>query len=540
MLARRNINTGAQSAIKTLLILGILLVINAISLYRFKRWDLTERKQYTISDVSIDAVRSLDDPVFIRCFFSGKLPPFLRSVKQEVLDLLVEYQSHAGNKINVEVIDPTDDLKLQLRAKGLRIPEVQFSVIEENKVQLLNAYFGIAVEYETEDAVIPLITTTSTLEYDLTSAIKKVTNPEVKTIAFLTGHGERNIYKDYKTITTELLKHYKLMEVDTRAGEAVADEVDTLIIARPIDITERDKYEIDQFLMRGGKLVFLLDTVEFTGVTLDTRLIPNNLYDLLGYYGIEIPYDIVLDAKFNAPTTFQSDLTQFKVNYPFWPMITSRHMNRTNPATTRLESIVFPWTSPVFFAPEYQPKVEFTSLANTGPQAWTEGGTENNLKPRQAYPPPKDQTPRSLCVVGILSGRFKSFFAEKPIPLPDEKYRKEGSGEDREPEKILMSPPTHIVAIGSSRFIMNHYLTLFPSNKDFFLNLVDWLNSGEDLISIRSRHSFDRPLEKTSASKKTMLKYANIFSVSILVMVFGLVRWLWKRRAQRKFEALLN
>jgi ABC-type uncharacterized transport system involved in gliding motility auxiliary subunit len=514
-LARKNINTGVQSAIKTLLILGILLAINAISLYRFKRWDLTERKQYTISDVSIDAVRSLDDPVFIRCFFSGKLPPFLRSVKQEVLDLLVEYQTHAGSKINVEVIDPTDDLKLQLRAKGFRIPEVQFSVIEENKVQLLNAYFGIAVEYETEDAVIPLITTTSTLEYDLTS-------------------------KDYRTITTELLKHYKLMEVDTRAGEAVSDEVDTLIVARPIDITERDKYEIDQFLMRGGKLVFLIDTVEFTGVTLDTRLIPNHLYDLLEHYGIEIPYDVVLDPKFNAQTTFQSDLTKFKINYPFWPMITSRHMNRTNPATTRLESIVFPWTSPVYFAPEYQSEVDFTSLANTGPRAWAEGGTENNLKPRQAYPPPKDQTPRSLSVVGILSGRFKSFFAEKPIPLPDEKYRKENSGEDHEPEKILISPPTHIVAVGSSRFIMNHYLTLFPSNKDFFLNLTDWLNSGEDLISIRSRHSFDRPLEKTSESKKTMLKYANIFSVSILVMVFGLVRWLWKRRAQRKFEALFD
>jgi ABC-type uncharacterized transport system involved in gliding motility auxiliary subunit len=143
-------------------------------------------------------------------------------------------------------------------------------------------------------------------------------------------------------------------------------------------------------------------------------------------------------------------------------------------------------------------------------------------------------------VVGILSGRFKSFFAEKPIPLAEKKYRKENSEEDREPKKILISPPTHIVSVGSSRFIMNHYLNLFPANKDFFLNLTDWLNSGEDLISIRSRHSFDRPLEKTSESKKTMLKYANIFSVSVLVMVFGLVRWLLKRRAQRKFEALFN
>ena len=536
----KKITTGSSSAVTTLLILGILLAVNAISMRRFRRWDLTQRRQYTISDTSIASLKTLDDPVFIRCFFSGQLPAYLRTIKQEVLDMLMEYQTYAGDKVVVEVIDPTDEIQFQLRASGLGIPLAQFNIIEENKVQLLNAYFGMAVEYEDRNSVIPLITTTTTLEYDLTSAIKKVTNPEVKTIAFLTGHHERSIYKEYKAITAEMLKHYKLMEADTRAGEAIYEEVDTLVIARPKGITERDKYEIDQFLMRGGKLIFLIDTIEFTGPSLDTRLIKNSLYDILEHYGVEIPYEVVLDPEYNAQTAFQTDLTQFKINYPFWPMVINRNMDRTNPVTIRLESLVLPWTSQVIFIPEHQPDITYTSLANNGPHAWTEGWTGNNLRPRDSYPQPPDVLTNPFSLVGVLSGRFKSYYANKSVPLPDEDFEKANPSQKPAAEKILQSPDTQITVIGNSRFLMNHYLNLFPSNSHFFLNLLDWLNSGGDLIQIRSRHSFDRPLEKTSAAKKTMLKYINTFSASVLVMLFGLARWLVKRRAKRQFEAHLK
>lgn len=508
-------------------------------MHRFLRWDLTQRRQYTISEASIAYISDLDDPVFIRCFFSGQLPPFLRSIKQEVLDLLLEYQTYSGDKIVVEVIDPTDKMQLQFRANGLGIPLAQFNIIEENKVQLLNAYFGMAVEYEDRNSVIPLITTTTTLEYDLTSAIKKVTNPQVKTIAFLTGHQERSIYKDYKAITAEMLKHYKLMEVDTRAGEAISEDVDTLVIARPKGITERDKYETDQFLMRGGKLIFLIDTIEFTGPSLDTRLIQNSLYDILEHYGVEIPYEVVLDPEYNAQTAFQTDLTHFKINYPFWPMAINRNMDRTNPVTIRLESLVLPWTSPINFIPVNQPGITYTSLANTGPHAWTEGGTGNNLRPRDSYPRPRDNITNSFSLVGLLSGRFKSFYTDKPVPRADEGFEKVDFPKEPGPEKILLSPDTQITVIGNSRFLMNHYLGLFPSNSHFFLNLLDWLNSGDDLIKIRSRHNFDRPLDKISGAKKDMLKYINVFSGSILVMLFGLVRWLIKQRVKRQFEANL-
>jgi ABC-type uncharacterized transport system involved in gliding motility auxiliary subunit len=141
----------------------------------------------------------------------------------------------------------------------------------------------------------------------------------------------------------------------------------------------------------------------------------------------------------------------------------------------------------------------------------------------------------------VLSGRFKSFYTDKPVPPADEGFEKADSPKRPESEKILVSPDTQITVMGNSRFLMNHYLGLFPSNSHFFLNLLDWLNSGDDLIQIRSRHSFDRPLGKISGAKKAMLKYINIFSASILVMLFGLVRWLVKRRVKRQFEAnLLN
>lgn len=499
-----------------LIFLGFVVVINYISTKFFLRFDLTENKEFTISKSTKDILKNLDDIVSINVYFSKKLPPYLENLKLKVEDILKEYQVYSKRKINVNYFDPATDSKLSQSVRFLGIPQVQCNIIEKDKVQVINVYLGMVILYEDKKEVIPVIQDTANLEYDLTSKIIKVTSSETKTIGFLAGHEEHDIYKDYEEIRKLLEAQYRVCEVKLDNEKTEIDPtIDTLVIPGPKkEVSKEEIIKIDQFIMGGKKAVFLIDPIKMTEGSLNVVVNEHGFDVLLKSYGLKLNNDLVLD-RCSASASFSSGFVYFTVPYPFWVKAIKKNFASKHPVISKLNTLVFPWTGSVKLLPSIDKNIKAVELIKTTEHSWTQEGYFN-LNPQQDFMSSK--TSQNTLAI-ILSGKFKSAFGEEKKDLIKESLKE-----------------TQIVLLGNSNFIANNFIQQFESNSIFFLNLMDWLNLGDKLIGIRSRAVVDRPLKEVSEYEKTLLKFMVMFLMPLMVIIYGVVRFYLKNKTKKLVE----
>ena len=175
-----------------------------------------------------NVVSNLDDLVTIKAYFTENLPPYLINVRRQVADLLEEYRAYANGNFQFEFIDPAADSTEATRVQRMGIPRVQMNVIEKDKQQVIQGYLGIAILYEDKNETIPVVQDTRTLEYDLTTAIKRISTKDIKRVGFMAGHGELELNTDLNIALRELEKQYQVMPTDISNGQKVADDIETL------------------------------------------------------------------------------------------------------------------------------------------------------------------------------------------------------------------------------------------------------------------------------------------------------------------------
>lgn len=524
---------STNSIVQVLIILGLIGVLNYLSSKFFFTGDLTESKEFTLSKATKNTLKDLDDIITIEVYFSKNIPHHLIDIKTSVNDLLKTYQVHAKGNLKIDYLDPAADKEIEAKARRIGIPQVQANIIEKDQRQTVNIYLGMGIFFEDRKEVIPVIQNLGTLEYDLTSAIKKVATKEVKKIGFLTGHGEHNIYEEYQQVRQALEKQYEIRTVQTRNGEAVPEEITTLVSAGSDSLTERDLYEIDQFIMRGGKAIFLVDEVDPGNNLMGTKKF-SNLNPILEKYGAKVNQDFVLDVV-NELAGFSSGFFTFTLPYPFWPKLIAKNLAQNNHITAKLESVTLPWCSSIRSTLSTQDTiVKMQVLAKTTEQSWTMS-EPYNLNPQQQFRPTGQQ---SWPVAVLLEGAFSSYFLGKPIPQAVSKDTlKKAAVNNATKEK---SPRTSLIIIGDSDFLTDQNLSRFGENLLLFLNAADYLTLDESLISIRSRGKTDRPLKQVSEGTKNFIKFINMFGVCILIVGFGLVRFYIRHRDKKIFEASLS
>ena len=177
------------------------MLVNYLSARRFLRFDLTEDKRYTVSKATKNVIKNLDDIVTITAYFSTE-PAEVNRIRRDVRDVLDEFDAFS-QKLKIKFIDPgefDETQKQELRFKG--IPEVRINVRQKDKVAIANVYMALSVGYSGKEEVLPVVSSTSNLEYELTSTILKVTTKDAKTIGFLTGHQEFDIKRTNTSIPT--------------------------------------------------------------------------------------------------------------------------------------------------------------------------------------------------------------------------------------------------------------------------------------------------------------------------------------------------
>lgn len=510
------------------IILAILVLVNVISVRLFTRVDLTRNGMFTLSDASKDLMRSLDDRVTVKAYFTEDLPAPYNGNRRLLLDQLNEYRAYSGGKLQFEFIDPAGE-KGEQAALQEGVAPVQVQTVEQDKFQAKRAFMGLVFLFEDRKEVIPLVQNMSTLEYDLSSTIKRLVTRTRKKVGLLTGHGEPGL-QELTRVQQLLGKQYDFTTVSVAAGAAVPQDIDLLVVMAPTQpIPATAAFQIDQYLMRGGRAAFLLNRVEASLQQQFGRPLETGLEDLLAAYGARINQDLVRDAQCANISLMQQQFgfsMQTQVPFPYLPLASA--FSDGNMMVKDLQGLVFYFVSSIDTAGAAAKGLRAEVLVRSSKQSGRQSGIFL-LDPMQRYTPEtiaRDFGEDGIPLAAILRGTFRSAFEGKPVPADTT------PGAAPPPASPLTSSPeTRVVVVGDGDIVRDQ-TTGNRDNLVFFANMVDYMVDDAGLISIRTKDTAMPPLEQVSDGTRNLLKYANLFVPPLLVLGYGLLRW--RARTARK------
>ena len=506
-----------QSWAGILAVLVILITVNLLAGRFPLRADLTENKEHTLITSTRNLLHRLYDFLNIKVYFSRDLPSYMATLDRQVKDLLDEYSAAGDGRVLVEFIDPDSDPALAQSVQMMGIPKLQLSQYQEERAEVTTAFLGIAVQYEDKTEVVPVVQNINRLEYDLTSAVLKASS-ERKQVGLAAGVNAES----FRGVEQILSEQYDVVPVDPSAQE-ISEEITTLILLDDDTLTDQALYRVDQFVMRGGRLLYLAPAVTVDLATLQARPRPLRAAKLASAYGLQVPSTLVVDAQAPLVSFDVGFVLPLSVRYPWFVQVISEGMDPENPITSDLQSMVFPWTSPVL-ADSSAGEVQV--LARSSERSFAKGAPWV-LNPQSQITPPEVFESQPVAVA--LRGSFTSAFAGEPVP---------GDSLGVEPPGLQEGMETQMVVVGSTHFADNRFLSQYQTNTLFLANAVDWMTLGDDLIAIRSRASVSRPLREVDEDKRGMLKLLAWIPVPVLVVLFGLVRARIRRNRRERDAAV--
>ena len=313
-------------------------------------------------------------------------------------------------------------------------------------------------------------------------------------------------------------------------GKPVPSDIAALIAMAPASkFSEPDKYQLDQYIMRGGKVAFLLNKVDASLQNRFGRVIDLNLDDMLENYGLRINPDLVRDAQCANISIVQSQFgfqMQSQVPFPYLPM--ASNFSKGSMMVKDLRGVVLFFVSSVdtvkLGAKNLHGEILFSSSAQSGRQTGA-----FMFDPLQRYTR-EDFSEKNIPLAVVVSGKFKSAFEGKPVPADTSA----GAAPPSSPT-IASSPDTRIILVGDGDFARDQYL----GNRDnltLLANMVDYLVDDAGLITIRSKDVTMPPLEPTSDATKKLAKYGNLILPPLLVIGYGLIRWRMRKTRRKAME----
>ncbi len=537
------------------LVLGVLILVNVLSLRYFLRFDLTKNQQYSISESTIGILSELDDIVEVKAYFSSDLPPQFIPVQRYVKDLLGEYAAYGSGNFDFEFVDPNVDFDAAQEARKVGVEQVRMQVRENDSFQVKNGYMGIGIFYAGNAAGIPVVQQSEigSLEYDLTSLIVKMSQQRVQTVAFLQGHGEHEISQSVglpgqqslglSTLNQVLSQTYKVSTVDF-AKQQTLDGVDVLIVAgAKRDLTERDVFEIDQFLLKGGKAIFLVDAIQqiqggTTVENLDTNL--NTLFEPLG---VTVNQSLMLDKISELAQFSEGPGRVFFLQYPAFIRLVSQNFS-ANPIVAKMEAAVVRFVSHLTIT--QKEGLDYDAFMRTSEQSWHQVAPFNSAP--NSLPAPEADKSGSQAVVTTVSGLFPRLSSSTSVP-PLQRWS-EVVGEDFQLEAVIpdqnrtgreilteAQAEASIIIMADSDFVLDPYVRQNQTPLVLVQNMVDSLTFGDALISIRSKTVGSDAILPQDDSQRVILKWVGVLLVPVLISLLGFFR-LWMRRKEEKMLSL--
>ena len=480
-------------------IAAILIIVNIVSRNLFFRLDLTDNKMYSLSESSKTVVSKIDDRLTMKVYFSDNLPGEYGNNRRYLQDILEEYAAYSNGNIHFEFFRPDDDEKMQEDAQKSGIQPVQLQVIENDALEVKRVYMGMVFLYEDDRETIPVIQTTTGLEYDITTKIKKLVDLQKEDIGIAQLAGQENIKTE--NISQILRERYNVQ--NTNLSLPVSDDISLLLMNGVEDsLVDNERQNLENFINRGGNLLLTQNRIKTDLVTQQASPIVSDIFSVLELYGINIATNLVLDkncGKVNVQQNLGFIRIPVPMDYPFLPIIKKEKFNDEISLVSGLEALRLMFPSEIVFDDTnfVKDNIVVTPLFSSSDRSTT---MEEffNLNPDPKQNPSFRQLNEPGKVMGVLV----------------EKYTRHG--ETRLANQLIL--------VSDSKFMSDAGGGSAPENKIFVMNAADYLLGDKELIALRSREITNRPLEELEDEEKSRWKWINIMLPSILVVCFGFIR----------------
>ncbi|MBP2282229.1 gliding-associated putative ABC transporter substrate-binding component GldG [Flavobacterium sp. CG_23.5] len=556
-----------KNNIKSVLItIAVLLVLNVIGSFFFHRFDLTKDKRYTLSATSLNIIKQVQNPLYIKIYLQGDLPAEFKRLQQETTQLLEEFQAYNKN-IVFEFVDPLenkdesmDNIK-ELYRKGLT--PINITVDDKGKQSQAMVFPWAIAVYNNKEVNIPLLknrmgaSTTQKvigsvqhLEYSIADALNKITKDKQKKVAVIKGNGElQDVLMAKFLMQVRESYHIGPFTLDSVAKNPIGsldalEKYDLAIIAKPTEtFSDAEKQVLDQFIINGGKTLWLVDQVAIEMDSLynssgSTLAYPRdlNLNDLFFKYGIRINPDLIKDER-GSPIKLasgdQGSATQFQeFNWKFAPQV---YPNSPHPIVKNLGGIKFDFANPI---DTLKNGIKKTILLQSSQYSKIIGTpTEINLNSVTEETSPNDYLNKGNIPLSVLlEGSFHSMFENRVLPFDLKTFKVKGAANkmivisDGDLIKNQLDKNSQPVELGYDQRSGNLY-----DNKDFLINCVNYLLDDKGLINIRSK-DLDLPLldKEKVYENYTVTQFITIGLPILILVLFGLLFTFLRKRKYSK------
>jgi gliding-associated putative ABC transporter substrate-binding component GldG len=539
-----------------------IVLVNVLSSFYFFRVDLTEENRYTIKDQTREILSNLQDDVYVEVFLEGDMNAGFKRFQKSIIETLHEFEIYSDNKVHFSLTNPAaaegtraqSEFMADLARRGVqptnvidtrdgqRVEKIIFpgAIISasgnEIGVNLLKGNKAGTPDEEINQSI-------EGVEFELINAIDKLTRLERKRIGWITGHGELDSL-DIASFNNDLLESFDLFKVNLPSKKKL-DQYEALIIAKPTrPFSPSDKYKLDQYIMHGGKVVFLIDKLSaaMDSASRDDYFAlpyPMNLDDQLFKYGVRINPDLIQDqhsAFYPVVTGQAGGKSQFQLmNWPFYPLI--NHYAEL-PFTRNLDAVQLRFANsidtvkavgirktPLLFSSSASRKlttpvhISINDLRTVNSEEFTAGPIPTGY---------------------LLEGKFTSLYKNRFLPadVDTSSFLSEGK-----PAKLVVISDGDLArneinprngqpqALGFDPFTNYTF-----ANRDLLINLMTWLTEENGLIQTRSKQVMIRPLDREKIKEGEMKwRLINLVLPVALVCVYGVLRALWRRKKYASF-----
>ncbi len=574
--------TNIKSANLTQFALGVIIIIllNIIGSYVFTRIDLTTEKRYSLSDATKKMLDNIHDLVFFRVYLEGEFPAGFKRLARETKEMLDEMRAYNPN-IEYEFINPSqnpDDrerqkIYRQLVEKGLSPTDLKVKTKDGTSTKII--FPGAIASYHGHEMPVELLLSQRTatpeeilnnsienLEFSLADAIRKLVANHRPKIAFIEGHGELNqketaditlAFRDYYTVEritlneqlNSLTKRTLLDSINNKYS--ITNKYDAIIIAKPDSaFSEKDKFIIDQYIMRGGKVLWLVDPVfasmdslqvnfETMGISMDLHLT-----DMFFKYGVRLNNNLVMDLNaLQIPIKVGEMGNQPQFDFFPWYYFPILTPTSDHPIVRNLNAIKTEFISSIDLVND-NPQIKKTILLSSSRYSRTVNvPAEITLAILGEKPDERLYNKQHIPVGVLLEGQFESLYANR---LPPEITDDKGIGfqETSKNTKMIVIADGDIIKnqmqLSNGNYIplplgYDKYTGQQFGNKELILNTMNYLTDDSGLISIRSKELKLRLLDRTKVEKeRTYWQVLNTIAPVILVLIFGLIQAYFRKR----------
>lgn len=545
-----------------LLLLLVIAGLNAAGKFLFWRFDLTTEKRFTLSPTTKEKLKQLKDIVYVKVYLTGDLPAGFQRLSSATRDMLMEMKSYAGSNLEFDFIDPSaladskqrNELYNQLADKGLQPTNISERNAEGTSERIL--FPGAILNYLSKEQPLLLLkdrmgasaeemvnTSIQNLEYEIINAISKISTRKPATIGILHGQGELDkpyLADFYKSVSASYPTHYVQIKNQLNALQ----DYDCLVIAKPDSaFDEKDKFIIDQFIMRGGKVLWLLDMMSADMDSLARKnefiAIPKelNLDDMLFRYGVRLNKDLVMDLQ-SVPIPI---LTGYVGNRPqnsllpwfYYPLVTptSKH-----PIVNNLNAIRFAFAGSIDTI--VSAHIKKTILFQSSHYCKTvQSPAVVDLNILRKDPDEKEYRNPPVNLAVLLEGSFRSNFANR-IPYQIATDSTIGFKADGKPTSMIVISDGDVIRNDYKRSSntvyplgMDRYTGQFYGNKNLLLNCIDYLCDNSGLMALRAKEFKLRLLDKTRFDPdKKMLQIVNVALPVLLIILFAMIKLLMRKK----------